>query len=117
LVAVIWYENALPAVPPAEVALVITGTGTVIVSVRVALPVPPAFVAPNVTVEVAAAVGVPEISPVEVFTDKPPGKPAALKLVCEFVAVIWYENAVPTVPLAEVALVITGAATAVAGAK
>jgi hypothetical protein len=48
------------------------------VSVRVALPVPPAFVAPSVTVEVAAAVGVPEISPVVVLIDKPAGKPVAL---------------------------------------
>ena len=48
------------------------------VSVRVALPVPPALVAPSVTVEVPAAVGVPEISPVAVLTDKPAGKPVAL---------------------------------------
>ena len=45
----------------------ITGCAAVTVSVRVALPVPPPLVAPNVTVEVAAAVGVPEIKPVEVF--------------------------------------------------
>jgi hypothetical protein len=62
----------------AEVALVITGAAVVIVNVRVALPAPPALVAPSVTVEVPAAVGVPEISPVATFTDKPAGKPEAV---------------------------------------
>ena len=37
-----------------------------------------ALVAPSVTVEVPAAVGVPEISPVAVLTDKPAGNPVAL---------------------------------------
>ena len=50
---------------------------TAMVSVRVALPVPPAFAALSVTVEVPAAVGVPEINPVVGFTDKPAGKPVA----------------------------------------
>ena len=58
------------------------------VNVRVRLPVPPALVAPSVTVETAAEAGVPEIKPVEVLIDKPPGKPVALKLVGELVAVI-----------------------------
>jgi hypothetical protein len=62
----------------AEVALVITGAAVVIVSVRVALPVPPALVALSVTVELPAAVGVPETNPLAVFTDKPAGKPAAV---------------------------------------
>lgn len=48
------------------------------VNVRVAWPVPPVFVAPSVTVEPPAAVGVPEISPVAVLTDKPAGRPVAL---------------------------------------
>ena len=56
----------------------ITGAETAMVSVRAALPVPPAFVALSVTVEVAAAVGVPEINPVVALTDKPAGKPVAL---------------------------------------
>ena len=43
------------------------------------------------------------------LTDKPAGKPVAPKLVGELVAAIWYEKATPTVPLAVVALVITGA--------
>jgi hypothetical protein len=47
------------------------------VSVRVALPVPPLLVAFSVTVEVPAAVGVPEIKPVAVLTDKPAGNPVA----------------------------------------
>jgi hypothetical protein len=58
------------------------------VSVRVAWPVPEALVAPRVTVEVVAAVGVPEISPVVELTDRPAGKPVALKLVGELEAVI-----------------------------
>jgi hypothetical protein len=58
------------------------------VSVRVAWPVPLVLVAPRVTVEVAAAVGVPEISPVVELTDRPAGNPVALKLVGEFEAVI-----------------------------
>ena len=49
-----------------------------IVKVSVALPVPPALVALMVTVYVPAVVGVPEINPVLVFTDKPAGSPVAL---------------------------------------
>jgi len=70
------------------VALVITGGGGLIVKVSVALPVPPAFVALIVTVNVPAVVGVPEIIPLVVFTLKPPGSPVALKLVGLLVAVI-----------------------------
>jgi hypothetical protein len=47
------------------------------VSVRVALPVPPLLVALRVTVEVPAAVGIPEINPVALFTVKPDGNPVA----------------------------------------
>jgi hypothetical protein len=47
------------------------------VSVRVALPVPPLLVALNITVEAAAAVGVPKISPDPVLTVSPTGKPVA----------------------------------------
>ena len=60
-----------------------------IVKVSVALPVPPALVALIVTLYVPAVVGVPEISPLVVFTVKPAGSPVALKLVGLFVAVIW----------------------------
>jgi hypothetical protein len=58
------------------------------VKVNVAVPVPPAFVALNVTLEVPTAVGVPEITPVLVLTDSPAGNPVALKLVGVLLAVI-----------------------------
>jgi hypothetical protein len=60
-------------VPP----LVITGAAEVAVSVSAALPVPPPFVALTITLEVPAAVAVPEINPEVVFTDRPAGKPVA----------------------------------------
>ena len=69
-------------------ALVITGTAGFTVKLSVALPVPPAFVALKVTVEVPVAVGVPEITPVLLLTDSPAGNPVAPKLVGLFVAVI-----------------------------
>ena len=93
--------------------LVITGapgSGLLTTIVRVAEPVPPAFVAPNVTVEVLAVVGVPEIKPVAVLIVRPAGSPVALKLVGLLVATIWYVKATPTVPVALVALVMTGEA-------
>ena len=55
-----------------------TGAGGLIVNVKVALPVPPALVALMVTLYVPAVVGVPEITPVLVFTDRPAGSPVAL---------------------------------------
>ena len=58
-------------------ALVITGGAGLIVSVSVALPVPPAFVALSVTVDVPAVVGVPEINPLVLLTDSPAGNPVA----------------------------------------
>jgi hypothetical protein len=64
------------------------GGGLLIVKVNVALPVPPELVALMVTLYVPAAVGVPEITPVVVFTVNPPGSPVALKLVGLLVAVI-----------------------------
>ena len=63
--------------PVAEVALVITGGAGLMVSVSVALPVPPAFVALSVTIELPTVVGVPEITPVPGFTVSPPGNPVA----------------------------------------
>jgi hypothetical protein len=47
------------------------------VSVRVAFPVPVLLVAPRVTVEVPAAVGVPEINPVVLLTVKAAGNAVA----------------------------------------
>lgn len=69
-------------------ALVITGIAELIVTVRMAVLVPAAFVALIVTAVVAAAVGVPEIAPVPLLIANPAGKPVAPKLVGEFVAVI-----------------------------
>jgi len=48
-----------------------------IVSVRVALPVPLTLVALSVTFDVPGAVGVPEINPVVLFTVSPLGNPVA----------------------------------------
>jgi hypothetical protein len=53
------------------------GAGGLMVIVRVAVPVPREFVALIVTVKVPAAVGVPEITPVDVFTVNPAGSPVA----------------------------------------
>jgi len=52
-------------------------TAGAMVSVRVALPVPPLLLALSATVDVAAVVGVPEINPDALFTDKPAGNPVA----------------------------------------
>jgi hypothetical protein len=68
---------------------VITGSVVTVVSVSAAIPVPALLVAPRVTVEVPVAVGVPEMSPVEVLTLRPPGSPVAEKLIGELEAVIW----------------------------
>jgi hypothetical protein len=46
-------------------------------NVRLALPAPPLLLALSVTVDVPAAVGVPEINPVVLLTDKPAGNPVA----------------------------------------
>jgi hypothetical protein len=60
------------------VALVIAGgADDAMVSISVALPVPLLLVALGVTVEVPDAVGVPEIKPLAVLTDKPAGRPDA----------------------------------------
>ena len=45
---------------------------------RVAVPVPPELVALRVTGLLPTAVGVPEMRPVVVLTDKPAGSPLAL---------------------------------------
>ena len=68
----------------------ITGIAIPIVIVRVAVPVPPAFVALIVTVYVPAVVGVPEIRPVAGSKVRPGGSvPVTPKLVGLLVAVIW----------------------------
>jgi hypothetical protein len=60
----------------------------VIVKVNVADPVPAALVALNATLDVPAAVGVPEMTPVAVLTESPAGNPVALKLAGLLLAVI-----------------------------
>jgi len=63
---------------PTLVALMLSdGAAVAIVSIRVALPVPTLLVALSVTADVAAAVGVPEIKPVPLFTVNPAGNPVA----------------------------------------
>ena len=71
-------------------ALFTTGAPSVIVKVTASDPVPVALVAATVTLLVPVAVGVPEITPVLAFKDKPAGKVPALilKLVGLLVAVI-----------------------------
>ncbi len=57
-----------------------TGAGmgaAAMVNVRLALPVPPLLVALSVTVDVPAAVGVPEINPDVLLSDNPAGNPVA----------------------------------------
>ena len=59
------------------------------VRTRVAVPVPAALVAERVTLKVpAATLGVPEIAPVVVLMERPPGRPVALKEVGELLALI-----------------------------
>jgi hypothetical protein len=71
------------------VALMLSdGPAAVMVNVSVALPVPALLVALTVAAAVPAVVGVPEIRPVAVFTDRPEGNPVAAKLVGVLLAVI-----------------------------
>ncbi len=68
----------MPTVPVAEAALEITGAVKLITIDKVLVPVPPALIALIVTLEVAAAVGVPLITSVEVLIVDPVGNPVAL---------------------------------------
>ena len=73
----------MPTVALAVAALEMTGAVTTTgaaatVIVRALVAEPPAFVAFKVTVEVAATVGVPEITPVAAFTVSAAGSPVAL---------------------------------------
>jgi len=57
---------------------VMTGAALRVIT-RVAVPVPVALVAERVTLKVpAATLGVPEITPVLVLMESPPGRPVAL---------------------------------------
>lgn len=64
------------------------GTGKM-VTANEAVPEPPALSASNVTLNVPATPGVPEINPVLLSTLRPVGRPAASKLVGPLEAVIW----------------------------
>ena len=67
---------------------VITGTALRVMT-RVAVPVPAALVAERVTLKVpAATLGVPEMRPLLVLMERPPGRPVALKEVGELSALI-----------------------------
>jgi hypothetical protein len=72
--------------------LVITGAGggagRFIARAKIAVPVPPLFAALKVTLKLPETVGVPEMTPLAVLTERPAGKPLAPKLVGLFVAVI-----------------------------
>ena len=70
----------MPTVPGALVGLVITGAmpAGATVMVRVAVPVPVAFVAPRATREMPGPVGVPSMAPVRGFSTNPAGRPVAV---------------------------------------
>ena len=69
---------------------------------------PAVLLALSTILNVPEAVAVPEITPVVASMVNPLGSPLALKLVGLLVAAIWYVNALPWVPVAPSALVITG---------
>ena len=100
--------KAEPTVPDAVRALVIAGAGGVTVITSIAIPEPSILRARIVTLVVPAAVGVPDITPVEAFNVKPAGNVLIPYIVGVFDAVIVYVKAEPTVPDAVSALVITG---------
>ena len=74
--------------PVAVNVLVMTGGGGRTVNTSVAEPEPPALAALMVKEMIPVAVGVPEITPVEVLILNPVGSPVALKLVGLLVAVM-----------------------------
>ena len=84
-------EKAEPTVAVALVALVTTGavmTELLTLRVRLAEPVPLAFLALIVALKVPALAGVPLMTPVEVLTERLEGNPVALKLVGELLALM-----------------------------
>jgi hypothetical protein len=70
------FNATLPNPTPAALMLS-TGPDAPMVIVRLALPAPPLLIALRDAVEVPVAVGVPEISPVPLFTVSPTGNPVA----------------------------------------
>ena len=69
-----------------------------------------ALLALIVTVVALASATEPLIRPLVALTVSPGGRPDAPKPVGEFVAVIWYANALPALQTAEAGLVMTGVA-------
>ena len=73
---------AVPTVPvwlPGLVTVTVLPVALLMVQVKAAVPLAPVVsVAVTVTLEVAAVVGVPEISPVVELIDSPAGRPVAL---------------------------------------
>ena len=66
----------------------ITGAALSVMT-RVAVPVPVELVAERVTLKVpAATLGVPEMRPLVVLMERPPGRPVAVKEVGELLALI-----------------------------
>ena len=66
----------------------ITGAALRVIT-RVEVPVPVELIAERETLKVpAATLGVPEIRPLLVLMERPPGRPVALKVVGELPAVI-----------------------------
>ena len=78
MLAVIWKLNAVPTVPFALVALVMTGRAGRTRIVNLDEPAPPAFEADRFTIKLPATVGVPEICPLVAFRLNPVGRPVAL---------------------------------------
>ena len=72
---------------------------------------PTAFVAEMVTFDTPLALGVPLIRPVLLFIRKPFGRPLAPNVRGLFVALIWYLNGDPALPLTKRSPVIVGRAT------
>ena len=80
--------NADPRVAVAVRVDVMTGAALSVIT-RVAVPVPVALRAERVTLKVSAAtLGVPEMRPLLVLIERPPGRPVALKEVGELSAAI-----------------------------
>ena len=80
--------NSDPRLAAAVKVEVITGTALRVMT-RVAVPVPVALRAERVTLKVSAAtLGVPEMRPLLVLIERPPGRPVALKEVGELSAAI-----------------------------
>jgi hypothetical protein len=85
--------KAVPRVAVAVEVEVMAGApamGSDRLSESIAVPEPAALAAEMVTLKVpAATLGVPEMRPLVVLMERPPGRPVALKEVGEFSAVIW----------------------------